>query len=45
MGLPGFNLKIWMFTKINFRTSYLGILINKNETVWVETFIQLKNVN
>ena len=33
-----------MFKKINLRTSYLGILIDKEyESIWLETFIEFKN--
>ena len=33
-----------MFKKINLRTSYLGILIDKKyESIWLETFIEFKN--
>ena len=36
----GFNLKVWMLTKINFRMSYLGILVDmKYENIWFETFM------
>ena len=38
--LPGFSLKVWIFTKINFRISYLGILVDtKYKNKWLEAFM------
>ena len=43
MVLQEFNLKVWMFTKINFRTMYLGILVDmKYMTIIYEIYITLK---
>ena len=32
--LSEFTLKVWMFTKINFRTSYLGILSTRSTKIY-----------
>ena len=43
--LPGFSLKVWIFTKINFRTTYLGILVDmKYMTKIYEIYITLKRI-